>query len=77
MSALYGEVQGPMLQCRSFATVRTIKNLNVKVISPSYPGHGGSDAQPFRSLASWPKDDVEPFLHAENEDSFIVQGTSY
>jgi hypothetical protein len=57
---------------------KTIKHPNVKVISPSFPGHDGSDAQPFRSVANWPKDDVEPILHAENVDSFIVEGiTSY
>ena len=54
-----------------------LDDLNVKVISPSFPGHGGSDSQPFRNIADWPKDDLEPILHAEGVDTFIVQGCSY
>lgn len=54
-----------------------LKLLNVKAISPSYPGHGGSDAQPFRNLQDWPKTDLEPILVQERVDQFLVQGTSY
>jgi len=55
----------------------TMVALNVKVISPSFPGHGGSDAQPFRRIHDWPKDDLMPILEAEQVDTFFVQGTSY
>jgi pimeloyl-ACP methyl ester carboxylesterase len=54
-----------------------LKQLNVKVISPSYPGHGGSDQHPHRRLVDWPKWDLEPILKAERVDQFIVQGSSY
>jgi pimeloyl-ACP methyl ester carboxylesterase len=56
---------------------QVMKQLNVKVISPSYPGHGGSDQHPHRRLADWPKWDLEPILKAESVDQFIVQGSSY
>ncbi|CAB9506920.1 Alpha beta hydrolase [Seminavis robusta] len=56
---------------------KTMEAMNVKVISPSYPGHGGSDAQPFRDITDWPKDDLEPILLAEGVDTFMIQGSSY
>ena len=56
---------------------KTMEAMNVKVISPSYPGHGGSDAQPFRDITNWPKDDLEPILLAEGVDKFMIQGSSY
>ena len=57
--------------------VKTMEAMNVKVISPSYPGHGGSDAQPFRNITDWPKDDLEPILLAEGVEKFMIQGSSY
>lgn len=51
--------------------------LNVVAISPSYPGHGGSDGLPFRRIADWPKDNLGPILEAEGVDQFFVQGASY
>ena len=38
-----------------------MNKLNVKVISPSYPGHGGSDPQPYRRITNWPKTDLLPY----------------
>jgi pimeloyl-ACP methyl ester carboxylesterase len=54
-----------------------LKELNVRAISPSYPGHGLSGMLPFRKIANWPKDDLEPILKAEKVDRFMVQGYSY
>lgn len=56
-----------------------MKLLNVKVISPSYPGHGGSDAQPFRRISDWPYSDLMPILELEGlnrNQPFMVQGAS-
>jgi pimeloyl-ACP methyl ester carboxylesterase len=54
-----------------------MRSMNVKVISPSFPGHGGSDTQPFRRIRDWPLTDLVPILEKENVFTFIVQGTSY
>lgn len=51
--------------------------LNVKVISPSFPGHGGSDTQPFRRIKDWPVTDLLPILQNERIQTFIVQGIWY
>lgn len=56
---------------------KTMEAMNVRVISPSFPGHGGSDAQPLRDITNWPKDDLEPILEAEGVDKFMIQGSSY
>ncbi|KAL3910203.1 MAG: hypothetical protein SGARI_002240 [Bacillariaceae sp.] len=55
-----------------------MKLLNVKLISPSYPGHGGSDSQPFRRIHEWPLTDLVPILQQENvHGKFMIQGASY
>ena len=54
-----------------------LKELNVKAISPSYPGHGGSDTQPYRKISEWPLDDLSHILEKEKVDKFMVQGSSY
>jgi pimeloyl-ACP methyl ester carboxylesterase len=51
--------------------------LNVKAISPSYPGHGGSDVDPNRRISKWPITDLEPILYDEGVNDFVVIGTSY
>jgi pimeloyl-ACP methyl ester carboxylesterase len=56
---------------------KVLEEMNVKAISPSYPGHGGSDTHPFRRIADWPTTDLEPILRQEGVAKFLVQGTSY
>lgn len=51
--------------------------LNVRAISPSYPGHGGSDVDMFRRITDWPMTDLEPILRKEEVDKFYVVGASY
>jgi hypothetical protein len=54
-----------------------LKEMNVNAISPSYPGHSGSDTHPFCCISNWPKTDLEPILNAEKVTPFMVQGSSY
>lgn len=55
-----------------------LKRLNCRVISPSYPGHGGTDMQPNRRIIEWPLTDLIPILEKEKvEEKFFVVGASY
>ena len=73
--------QGQCLTGRSFNQFlypqAVLEKLNVKAISPSFPGHGYSDMMPYRRIAHWPADDLEPILAAENVKKCMVQGMSY
>eukprot|EP00929_Paragymnodinium_shiwhaense_P043128 TRINITY_DN22223_c0_g1_i1.p1 TRINITY_DN22223_c0_g1~~TRINITY_DN22223_c0_g1_i1.p1 ORF type:complete len:398 (-),score=56.58 TRINITY_DN22223_c0_g1_i1:77-1270(-) len=52
-----------------------LREINVKGVSISYPGHGYSDMQPGRRVRDWPKD-VEAVLAAEGIGKFMVEGAS-
>jgi pimeloyl-ACP methyl ester carboxylesterase len=54
-----------------------LKELNVKAIGITYPGHGYSDCQIPRQIVNWPNDDVQPILEQEGVTQFTVQGWSY
>ena len=54
-----------------------LTRLNVKAISPSYPGHGGSDPHNYRRITDYPYTDLAPILEKERVDKFIVTGASY
>ena len=55
-----------------------LNKMNCRVISPSYPGHGGSDMQPNRRITEWPLTDLIPILEKEKvEKKFFVVGASY
>lgn len=57
---------------------QVLQSLNVKAISPSYPGHGNSDMDPFRSISHWPTTDLKPVLDDQKVlDKFMVIGSSY
>ena len=56
---------------------KVLKELNVKAISPSYPGHGGSDPHVYRRITDWPITDLVPILEKEKVDKFLVIGSSY
>lgn len=57
---------------------KVVEKLNVKVISPSFPGHGGSDVQAYRRISEWPLTDLKPILLEESiTGKFLVIGTSY
>eukprot|EP00854_Cymbomonas_tetramitiformis_P019113 gene19113-22854_t len=60
------------------ASVQKLKELNVKGLSITVPGHGYSSAQAGRKIGDWAKDDVEPVLMAEGVTGlFMVEGTSF
>ena len=55
-----------------------LKELNVRGIAISVPGHGYSSPQINRHIGNWPRDDVDPVLQAEGvTGTFWVEGTSY
>lgn len=56
---------------------QALVELNVRAISPSYPGHGGSDVDMFRRITDWPITDLEPILTKEGVEKFYVVGASY
>ncbi len=56
---------------------KAYEELNIKVIDVSYPGLGLSSLHPGRTVAEWPKTDLEPVLAAEGVQGFTVYGTSY
>ena len=57
--------------------VKALTELNVKTISPSFPGVGYSTVQPGRKIFNWPRDDLDPILIAEKVDKLTVMGTSF
>lgn len=54
-----------------------MREMNVKVISPSFPGHGGSDVHRYRRITDWPISDLVPILEREKVDKFLMIGISY
>ena len=56
-------------------TAKICRELNVKGIAPSCPGHGFSDIHVNRTIADFPKD-LEVVLEAEGVREFMVEGMS-
>ncbi len=48
-----------------------------RVISPSLPGHGGSDTDPKRSITSFDADMIELLDHLNISKDIIVAGMSW
>ena len=53
-----------------------LKELNIRGIGITVPGHGYSSTKVGRMIYEI-NEDVKPIFEAENVDKFIVEGTSY
>ena len=58
--------------------VNTLKELKIRGISISLPGHGFSSNHPSRKIGDWPHEDVRPVFEKENiRGNFMVEGMSF
>lgn len=75
--ALHGSGTTGKLLHQHLFRAEELKRMNVKVISPSFPGHGGSDVHRYRRITDWPRSDLVPILDEEKIDKFLLIGSSY
>eukprot|EP00435_Cladocopium_sp_Y103_P068261 s691_g31.t1 len=58
--------------------VKVMKDLKIRGISISLPGHGFSSNHPSRQIGNWPREDVRPVFEKEQiHSTFMVEGMSF
>jgi pimeloyl-ACP methyl ester carboxylesterase len=62
--------------CSSVKYTTKLKELNIRGIGITVPGHGYSSTKVGRLIYDI-NEDIKPIFEAENVDTFIVEGTSY
>ena len=58
--------------------LKAMKDLKIRGISISLPGHGFSSNHPSRQIGNWPREDVRPVFEQEGiHSAFMVEGMSF
>lgn len=73
-----GSCGSARLFSRMTGMVKVMKDLKIRGISISLPGHGFSSNHPSRQIGNWPREDVRPVFEKEQiHSTFMVEGMSF